>query len=223
MQRHINIIIASIAFIAIASAVHAGDDLSSFWLALNSPKSKLNDTFATKTHAELRFSDFETLGYYRLSQKFYTNLNSNWTLGSHPVFENSKKGDHWNHTLRLDLELNPKKIALGENGPTLNLRNRWELRWKEGKGSEIFHRIRQHTKLSWKLSSGPFGTYAIGNEVFYETDKERLTINRFYPAILGANIGENIKGSFYLLYQSKRVGQSDDWNGEYILGTGLSF
>ena len=123
----------------------------------------------------------------------------------------------------MDLELNPSKIQLGQGGPQLSLRKRWELRWKEGRGSEVFHRLRQYSRLAWKIDAGPFSAYTIGNEVFYETDMSRITTNRFYPIMLDAPIGDSVKSTVFLLYQSKRAGSTGNWSGEYILGLGMDF
>lgn len=212
----------ALASVASLPLIAHADDFSAAWLTVNSSTQELSDTFSTKSHLELRFPDAEEFGYIRFSQKFYTKLGSGWKLGTHPVFENSKKGDDWNHTLRLDLELNPKKFTLGEKGPSISMRNRWELRWKEGKGSEIFHRIRHQTKATWKIENGPFTSYSAANEIFFEEDKGKLSMNRFYPVMLGTKHGDKVKASYYLLYQSKRTGTTSDWNSGYFLGASFS-
>ncbi|MDQ8203113.1 DUF2490 domain-containing protein [Pelagicoccus sp. SDUM812003] len=201
---------------------HASEG-TAVWLSASAPSYELTDKTKTKTAVELRLPDASELTYYRIGQQFYTSLNSDWQLGSHLSFENSKKASDWNHTIRLELELNPSKISLGQNGPDLSMRNRWELRWKEDKGSEIFHRLRHRSKVTWKLENGPFSSFSIGDEIFFEEDKGKITMNRFYPAILTAKHGDGIKGTYYLMYQSKRAGTSSDWNGEYVLGIGYSF
>lgn len=212
----------SLLVTTLSGALHASDD-SAFWVTLNAPAFQLSERVKTGSSAELRLPDFSELQYYRIGQKFHTKLSEDWTLGSHLAFENSKMSDgDWSHTYRVEMELNPSKIALGANGPKLDLRNRWELRWKEGQGSEIFHRVRQQARLIWNLDHSFFKSYAIGNEVFYETDKDKFTINRFSPITLETNHGD-IKGAYYLMYQSKRAGISDDWNGEYVLGASYKF
>lgn len=198
------------------------DEGPDFWLTLNSSTFEIQENTRSKTHAELRFPEFNDFTYFRISQKFTTNLTPKWSLGTHPVFETSKKGNDWNNTYRLDLELNPAKFKLGEDGPTISMRNRWELRWKEGKGSTIFHRLRQSTKATWKIDAGPFTSYTIANEAFWEEDKGKVSMNRFYPIMLGSKL-DGRKTNYYLLYQSKRLGTSSDWSGRFILGASLSF
>ena len=215
-------LLLALAAIATANCSFASD-ATAVWIGVNAPSYKINDRIKTVTGVEIRCPDASDLNYYRIGQKFYTKLNSDWTMGSHVSFENTKVLSDWRHTLRLELELNPKKIRFGENGPQLSMRNRWELRWKEGKGSEIFHRIRQQSKLAWDLSKGPFSSYGFGNEVFFEEDKGKITANRFYPVVLTAKHSGELKGTYYLMYQSKRIGTSSNWFGEYVLGTSLSF
>lgn len=212
----------SIALAAIFACTLASGEDSSIWLAFNTPKKEISDNWSTKTNFEFRIPDASELTYYRVGQKFATKLPSDWTFGTALAFENSKKASDWNHTFRLEFEMNPKKFSLGENGPDLSMRNRWELRWKEGKGSEIFHRVRHQSKITWKLSNGPFSSFGIGDELFFEEDKGKITANRFYPVLLSTSHGE-VKGSYFLMYQSKRSGTSSDWSGEYILGAGYSF
>jgi len=213
---------AALLAAALAGASALADEQTGFWFSANAPAIELGSRMKTRTGVELRFSDGAGLAYRRFSQRFETKLGGGWTLGSSPVLESSKSGDDWSDTYRIDLELNPRKFQLGARGPELSLRNRWEWRWKEGEGREIFHRLRHRSKLEWKLERGPFDSFAIADEIFYETDKERLTANRFYPAMVGFGLGE-AKASLFLLYQSKRAGLSDDWDGEYILGAGLDF
>ncbi len=210
---------ASICLLPLAAYASDTPDL---WITANGASQDIGDNIKTKTQVELRLPDFEEIGYFKLSQKFTTKLSEKWSLGTHPVFESSKKGDDWSNTYRLDLELNPTKFTLGENGPSISMRNRWELRWKEGKGSEIFHRIRQQTKATWKLEGGPFSSYSLANEIFYEEDKSEFTVNRFYPVMLGTKHADKVKASYYLLYQSKRVGTTSEWDGSFILGASFS-
>ncbi len=218
-MRKTLLFIATLSVLSLSGFSDTGPDL---WLTVNGPSQEIGDNTKTKTQVSIRFPEFDELSYFYLSQKFTTKLNDKWSLGTHPVFETSKKGDDWNNTYRLDLELNPSKFQVGDNGPTISMRNRWELRWKEGKGSEIFHRVRHSSKATWKIDAGPFNSFTVGDEIFYEDHKGKITRNRFYPAILGSKLGGH-KISYYLLYQSDRAGTSDDWNGRYVLGTSLSF
>lgn len=218
-MRKALLLLATLSSLTYSGFSDTGPDL---WLTVNGPAQKIGDNTSTKSQLSIRFPEFDDLNYFYFAQKFTTKLNDKWSLGTHPVFEIAKKGDDWNNTYRLDLELNPSKFTLGENGPTIAMRNRWELRWREGEGSEIFHRIRHSSKATWKIDAGPFTSFSIGDEIFYEDHKGKITRNRFYPAIFDSKLGQR-KISYYLLYQSDRAGTSDDWNGRYVLGSTLSF
>lgn len=218
-MRNALLLLSALSVLSLTAYSETGPDL---WLTVNGPAQEIGSDTKTKTQVSIRFPEFDELNYFYLAQKFTTKLNDKWSLGTHPVFEMAKKGDDWNNTYRLDLELNPSKFQVGDNGPTISMRNRWELRWKEGEGSTIFHRIRHSSKATWKIDAGPFTSFTVGDEIFYEDHKGKITRNRFYPAMLGSKLAGH-KVSYYLLYQSDRVGTSDDWNGKYVLGTSLSF
>ncbi len=195
------------------------------WLTLNSTDWQLSENIKTRSHAEFRFPEAEYNSYFRYSQKLYTKLGKKWTLGTHPTIEGSRStsSSDYNNTYRIDLELNPAKFKLGSEGPTVAMRNRWEVRWKEGKGSETFNRIRQYTTMTWNLKTPHLKFYRVGNEVFYEVDKSMITMNRFYPIVLGVPFTEKFSTSFYYMYQRKRSGTTDNWSTSHILGTSIKF
>lgn len=196
-----------------------------YWVTLNSSDWQVTEEIKSRSHAEFRFPEAQEWTYFRFSQKFYTKLSKNWTVGVHPAIEGSRSTDSsdFANTYRIDLELNPAKFKLGENGPTVSMRNRWEVRWKEGYGSEVFDRIRQYTTITWDLKNPHLKFYRIGNEVFYEVDKSLITLNRFYPIMLGIPLFDSVSTSFYYMYQTKRSGTSNDWSETHVLGTSIKF
>lgn len=204
------------------SALHAVD---AWWITLNAPNFTLSEHVKTRSHAEFRFPEAEFLGYYRFSQKFNTRLGKKWTLGTHPTIEGSRSRSQsdYNETYRIDLELNPNPIQFGEGGPTLALRNRWEVQWKEGRGSEVFNRVRQYTTLTWPVNHDLIKFYRIGNEVFYDADRSVISMNRLYPVMLGLPISDAFSCSVYYMYQRSRVGTSHSWRTTHVIGTSLSF
>lgn len=201
------------------------EDPAEIWFSLDSFSIGLSEDWKTKTNFEARLPEAEFLAYLRLCQKFNYKLDDTWTLGTHPVLERSRSSSQspYRDTYRLDLEANPK-LKLGDT-VTLSLRNRWELRWKEGKGDEIFHRARQQTQISWKLPRDfpLISSYAIANEVFYELDKSKITANRFYPLSVKLRGELSLSPSLYYMYQSKRRGLTSDWNGAHVFGLKTSF
>jgi len=191
------------------------------WTTFNLTEFK-SDHFETRSHLELRFPELEYLSYYRLSQKFYIPTNTPFTFGIHPVVESGRKSANgeWSDTYRLDLEAN-FGFKLGE--VSVKTRNRYEVRRKEGRGSEAFDRVRQYTTLSYPADWLPgMSSIGIGNEVFVEFDDTRITVNRFYPLRVTFKAAGG-KVTPYLLYQTKRSGNTDNWSEGWILGTSASY
>ena len=209
----------------LAASSATAQDYEEFWLTLKTPTVKLSDITKTKSYFHFQFRDGDNLNYFRVGQKFSHKLSDNWTLATNPLYEGSRNigSSVWKRTYRLEIELNPAKIKLGENGPLWSMRNRWELRWKQGYGSEIFHRLRHESKLTWKLDGKTFNSYALGAEVFYETDKGMITGFYVYPAMLEAKLFNKVPTVFYLNYNPKRIGTSDNWTNTYIAGMDISF
>jgi len=221
-----SVIVALTCFSALGIAQSGADEeMEEFWLTIKTPTIKLGDITKTKSYFHFQFRDFDNLNYFRIGQKFSHKISDNWTLATNPLLEESRAigSSKWKYTYRLELELNPSKIKLGENGPTWSTRNRWELRWKEGKGSEIFHRLRHESKLTWKLDGKTFSAYSLGAEVFYETDKGMITGWYVYPAMLETKMFNKVPTVFYLNYNPKRVGTTDEWTHTYIAGIDMSF
>lgn len=198
-----------------------GMEPGEFWTAFNATEFKKNG-WETRTHAELRFPELDYLSYTRLSQKFFYKATADFTLGVHPVWERSRSNAHaeWKDTWRLDLEAN---YAFKFGDFSIKTRNRYEVRRKEGKGSEAFDRFRQYTTVSYPVHwFEGMTSLGLGNEVFVEFDETRITINRFYPLQVGFKVND-VKLSVYAMYQIKRVGLSDDWRENWIVGTSTSF
>lgn len=224
MKSNLVLCLLVAGFLCGVSATRASDGFE-YRFALNTPVWELGNATESRTNFEARLPEFEFLSYYRVSQKFHTAVFGDWKLGTSPVLERGRgrSGGDWSNTYRLDLELNPPKVSLGANGPTLGLRNRWELRWREGSGSERFDRIRQQISLSWDLADGFFESYGVANEVFYEIDKDLVTMNRFYPVMLKTGKLGDFSSSFYLMHQSGRSSAAAGWRGTVVLGAGISF
>jgi|GEM_PF-1976415 len=196
---------------------------SAYWFAISAPKFEYSNAKAYFT-TEFRSTEFDRVDYYYMAFKNHWKLNDSWTLGTTPVWERSRSGDGWKDKYRFDLELNPAKFKLWEDGPTVGLLNRWEFALKEGKGHKVYHRIRLGQTLSWKLNQDSWLTgYSISNHVFYELDKEKWTMVRFYPASLTLKANSAFTPSIYYMYQYKRAGTSGDWNGTHVFGMKAKF
>ena len=100
----------------------------------------------------------------------------------------------------------------------------WEFRLKDGSGSQVFHRVRQQFKATWKLSGLPaIDSYSIADEGFYELDRGQITANRFIPVSLGFKSSGKIKTEAWLMYFSRRSGSTGNWTGSYVAGAGFKF
>ncbi len=209
----------------LAASSASAQEYEELWLTVKTPTLKLSDITKTKSYFHFQLRDGDNLNYFRVGQQFSHKLSDSWTLATNPLYEGSRNigSSDWKRTYRLELELNPSKIKLGENGPSWSLRNRWELRWKEGKGSEIFHRLRHFSKLTWDIDGKTINSFSVGAEVFYETDKGMITGYYFYPAMIGTKLFKKVPTTFYLLSNPKRIGTSNEWTDTYILGMDLSF
>lgn len=221
MTNTLKKLLATLVVLSTAVLTYA-DDFGDSWFVVNTKNLGLTEDISTKTQVEFRLPESERIGYFRLTQKFNYDLGHGWKAATNPTIENTRVLDRWIQTYRVEFELNPPKYKFGDNGPSLSMRNRWELRWKEGNGSTIFHRFRQFNKATWKIDLGPFNSYSVGNEIFFEEHKGKISMNRFYPISLSTKPTDKLKIDYFLLYQSKRLGTTSKWNGAYILGANIS-
>lgn len=181
-----------------------------------------NDKFSTQTNVENRHGDGFDLIYFRATQKFYYDLNDTWTLGAHPVIETARSGDDWSETYRLDLEVNPT-FKLSDR-LSLKVRNRYEVRRKEDHGDANYDRYRLRTILSYKANWLPGMTaISVGNEVYYDFSAERINADRIYPLQLSFKPSDHFKTTVYYLYETKRQGLSEDWEGKHVIGLSSGF
>lgn len=180
-----------------------------FWTTFNLTEFNKGQ-WETRSHMELHFPELEYLNYVRFSQKFFYRANDALTLGLHPVvnFSRSSEESDWAHTFRLDLEASYRFRVGKLSGQT---RSRYEVRRKEGSGSEAFDRFRQYTTLSYPANWLPGLTaIGVGYEAFFEFDDLRLSANRYYPIFTTFRV-KDIRIRPYLMYQTKRVGKTEDW------------
>ncbi|MGB0372161.1 MAG: DUF2490 domain-containing protein [Opitutales bacterium] len=185
------------------------------WMSFDFPTIS-KGAFSTRTHTHWRFAEDAYVRYYRLSQKFFYKVDDTWTLGLHPVHNESRRSENgeWSHRRRLDFEANPK-FKVGNM--TVSMRNRFELRWFEGQGSELFNRARHRTALSWKGDWLPgLKSFGVSNEVFYDLDASRISGNWLMPVKLNFEPADFFKGSLgYQIASSKRG--NGDWSHKHVL------
>jgi len=119
---------------------------------------------------------------------------------------------------RWETEFNPRWPV--NDWLTLDLRNRFELRWLEGR-SGTNERSRHRPQATIKLKGlGPLDSVFCNDEVFYDYDTHRATVNRLIP--LGLNIPVSAPVLFSTYYLLESVQRSGRWDHAHILGTQLS-
>lgn len=195
-----------------------------YWATINTQGIQLNGNWKTASHIQSRSPELEFLQYGRFSQKFLRAIGDKWTLGVNPAieFRRGAPGDSWANDYRIEIEASGN-FSLGK-GPTLSTRSRWEFRLKDGSGSEVFHRVRQLFRSTWKLEGlGPIDSYTLANEIFYELDQGQIVANRVFPLYVGIKSSGKLKTGAYLMYFSQRSKSTDDWSGNYVLGMDFKF
>lgn len=195
-----------------------------YWSTINSKQIELDRLWKTASHLQLRSPEMEFLQYGRFSQKFLRVTGDKWTLGVHPAieFKRAAPGDSWANDYRVEVEASGNFNL--SDGATLSTRTRWEFRLKDGSGSEVFHRVRQLFRATWKLEGlGPVDSYAMANEVFYELDQGQIVANRYFPVSIGFKSMGNVKTGAYLMYLSQRSKATDNWSGSYVIGIDFKF
>ncbi|MFW6353072.1 MAG: DUF2490 domain-containing protein, partial [Verrucomicrobiota bacterium] len=159
----------------------------------------------------------------RVSQKFNYKVEPWLTIGATPAFDRTRSSA--NGPLRNIYQLHLEATLSHTLGPArLALRNRYEVRRRESLDNDL-DRFRQYLRVTFPAEFLPgIDTIGFGHEIFYDINASRLTAHRFYPLQVGFQLGET-KWSSYLMYQMKRVGTTDDWRENYVVGVSgaLSF
>lgn len=125
----------------------------------------------------------------------------------------------FNSDHRLELELNPH-WELAE-WVRLDLRNRLEVRFREGPGNGT-ERTRHRVQFSIPLHhTGALKSLFVNNEVFLDLDHHQFNQNRLTPLGLSFRLNEHAQLRLFYLLQSTRT--RADWNHAHALGTHLQF
>lgn len=193
---------------------------SEVWLTFNLKEGSWGN-FSTTTHTHYRFpTDDVFLRYYRVSQKIYYKIDDTWTLGLHPVWEQSRsrEGAPWSDTVRFDFEVNP---TWKWGATTVKMRNRFEIRFREGEGNRTFNRFRSEVSLKWKAQWLPGMTWVgVKNEIFYDFSADRWNTNWFYPLTLGFKITDHFNVSIGYQIASSYKASLDSWRHTDVVALG---
>jgi hypothetical protein len=119
---------------------------------------------------------------------------------------------------RWEFEVNPRWPV--NDRLTLELRNRYELRWLEGRpGTNERSRHRPQASLR-TTHTGPLESVFANNEFFYDYRAHRYTENRLVP--VGLNFRVNPRAGFRAYYMVRSVRGPARWSHTHVLGTQLS-
>ncbi len=125
----------------------------------------------------------------------------------------------FNNDHRLELELNPHwELA---DWVRLDLRNRLEVRFREGPGNGT-ERTRHRLQFSFPLyHTGALKSLFVNNEVFLDLDRHQYNQNRLTPLGVSIRLSEHSQMRVFYMLQSTRL--RADWDHAHALGTHLQF
>lgn len=212
-------VVLGTALLANAQPVRAADDFGS-WHAL-SVKFLDTEKWTLSAFGQLRFRDDSSeLFAYQLSPQVIYKVSPYLRLGMNYTYLPTKPpgGDDFLDQHRWETEINPRWPV--NDWLTLELRNRFELRWLEGR-SDTNERSRHRPQATFRLKGlGPLESVFINNEFFYDYDAHRYNENRLVPLGLNFRVSDHVGFSTYYMLWSVRGG--GQWNNAHILGTQLS-
>jgi hypothetical protein len=104
------------------------------------------------------------------------------------------------------------------------MRNRFEIRFREGMGNQTSNRFRTELGLRWKANWLPGMSWiGVKNEVFYDFAADRWNLNWFYPLTLGFNLTDDFGCSVGYQIASSYRASSDRWRHTDILALGGNY
>lgn len=184
------------------------------------------DKFNFKIFSDNRFfDDAKDVGFYLVSTRLKYKATKYLDLGMNYSYLNSKVNNpiasrsEFKFHHRVELEVNPYWNLM--DWLKLYVRNRYEFRWIEDKGSDNA-RIRQRWQLTvpvkdkWRLKS----IYASA-EIFYDQPTNAFNENWITPVGGQFKVSEKVSFDLYYMIQSKKG--THDWASNQILATVVSF
>jgi len=171
--------------------------------------------------AEARFyQDSRELLQYRLTPRLVVDANRylRATLGYTYLPTRSSDSDEFIDQHRMELEVTPRWPVTDRL--TLDLRNRLEIRWIEGR-SGANERLRHRLGASYRIrDTGLFRSVFAGDEVFFDFDRGDVTQNRLTPLGLRFRLSEHVGFNVYYMLQSQQA--RGKWSHAHVLGTHLA-
>lgn len=199
-----------------AVAARADDDFGS-WHALSVTYFE-DERWTLSTLGQLRYRDDSSRLYaYYLGHQVVRKVSPYLRIGGNYTYLPTKPaaGGGFKYQHRWETEVNPRWEVNARL--TLDLRNRFEVRWLEGRGGTN-ERSRHRPQVTWRVTGfGPLETVAINNELFYDYDADRVSENRLTPLALGFRVNAQTKFSAY--YMVRMIRGSEGWSNVHTLGT----
>jgi hypothetical protein len=165
-----------------------------------------------------------TLDSSRLKEQLVTpqifwQANETWRFGMAYTYLRFRSGNGFDNDHRLELEADPHwQLA---DWVTLDLRNRLELRFREGPANGA-ERIRERAQFTFPLQhAGPLQSLYVNNEFFYDLNSHQYNQNRLTPIGLSLKLTDHAQLRLFYLLQSTR--SQADWDHAHVLGTQLFF
>lgn len=163
---------------------------------------------------ETRWADDASINVFRLGSARYRRALAPWlSAGGNATYIASRAAADnapWQDQARLEAEVEPRRrLPLGFS---LSNRNRFELRWLDGRGWGHY-RLRPRVEVSW--TRGAFSA-TVGDEAFIDEGPWRVSEHRFVPA----SASWRFRASSFALYYMRRYRRAaGGWPADSILGT----
>lgn len=171
--------------------------------------------------AEARMvNDASFVGTRLMESKVYVDVRKHWETGVGYLYAQTRSDADrpWTDHHWLQLEANPH-WKLGEDWQ-FKLRNRLEVRWREGIWEDPQYVSRHRLYVTYPAKFLPTMTsLTFSNEVFYSYTSGRLVENRFYPICANFRLSERLGQYTFAMVRSCEI--SGEWQSAWVLGAGL--
>ncbi|MBI3879927.1 MAG: DUF2490 domain-containing protein [Verrucomicrobia bacterium] len=213
-------LIACLSLLLIAGVPHLRADDCQYRVGLSL---KLLDLppWSFTTYGEFRKTDSHTLHdgmafWEKLQFDYFTNLTLcvNYTYVDVETTSAKSGLTRWQSTHRAEFEANPHWHVA--TNVTFRIRNRYEHRWVEVRGTN--DRTRHRPELVFETSHlGPLTSIFVNDEVFYDWNLRRPTENRFTPLGLEWRLSKQVSLRTYYFWDHFRSGSQ--WNDMHVFYT----
>ncbi len=184
-----------------------------FWMA-ESISGEVNTNWKMTLTNEERFGDDANEHYqHNTDIGFSKTIDKTWGLGLHFKYVTKKKSSGWQYEHRYYVNTSHKFLI-----KNLKAANKFQVEFRHKENND-FYRFRNKLTINLPKIRESLTPY-IADEVFTDTEAEKLNRNRFYLGIKN-NLIDNTYGSVFYLWQRDK--KPTYWKDTYILGVKISF